>query len=155
MHAQQAQDVPLNQMEVVNASPAIAAQQCTNTQMGASKEGTDTTGVENGTWSSDVLLVLLDLPYDGTPSTTVTLRTPFGASRYQRASTEAAMDYELAQPSNIQDVTNSGEMSTRVVHPLATATGSVGDGQPITPTGSGGGATIVNHNMTIPQKSGG
>jgi hypothetical protein len=25
MHAQQAQDVPLNQMEVVNASPAIAA----------------------------------------------------------------------------------------------------------------------------------
>jgi hypothetical protein len=30
MHAQQAQDVPLNQMEVVNASPAIAARQGTD-----------------------------------------------------------------------------------------------------------------------------
>jgi hypothetical protein len=68
--------------------------------------------VENKTWSSDVLLVLLDLQYDGTPSTTVTSRTPFGASGYQHTSTEAATDYKLAQPSNIQDVTNSGEMST-------------------------------------------
>jgi hypothetical protein len=42
-------------------------------QMGASEEGADTTGVENGTWSSDVLLVLLNLPYDSTLSTTVTL----------------------------------------------------------------------------------
>ncbi len=57
MHVQQAQDVPLNQMKVVKASPAIAAQQCTNTQMGASKEGAGTTGVENGTWSSDVSLL--------------------------------------------------------------------------------------------------
>jgi hypothetical protein len=39
MHAQQAQDVPLNQMEVVNASLAIAAWQGTNTQVGAPKEG--------------------------------------------------------------------------------------------------------------------
>jgi hypothetical protein len=101
MHAQQAQEVPLNQMEVVKASPEIAAQQCTNTQKGASKEGVDTTGVENGTWSSDVLLVSLDLPYDGTPFTTVTLWTPFGASGYQRTSMEAAADYKLAQPSNI------------------------------------------------------
>jgi hypothetical protein len=54
MHAQQAQDVPLNQTEVVNASPAIAARQGTDTQIGAPKEGADTTGVENGTWSSDV-----------------------------------------------------------------------------------------------------
>jgi hypothetical protein len=46
-------------------------------------------------------------------------------------------------------------MSTRVVHPLATATGSVKDGQPVAPTGSGGSATIVGHNMTIPQESGG
>jgi hypothetical protein len=61
----------------------------------------DTTGVENGTWSSDVLLVSLDLLYDGTPSTTVTLRTPFGESGYQRTSTEAATDYKLAQPRNI------------------------------------------------------
>ncbi len=108
--------------------------------------------MENGTWSSDVLLVLLDLPYNGTPSTTITLRTSFGTSGYQRTSTEAAMDYKLAQPSNIQDTANSGKMSTRVVHPLATATGSVGDGQPIAPNGSGGSATIVNHDMTIPQK---
>jgi hypothetical protein len=49
MHAQQAQDIPLNQMEVVNASLAIAARQGTNTQVGAPKEGADTTGVENGT----------------------------------------------------------------------------------------------------------
>jgi hypothetical protein len=46
-------------------------------------------------------------------------------------------------------------MLTGVVHPLATVTGSVRDGQPIAPTGSGGGATIVDHNMTIPQESGG
>jgi hypothetical protein len=151
MHAQQAQDVPLNQMEVVNASLAIAARQGTDTQIGASEEGVDTTaGVENGTWSSDVLLVLLDLPYDGTPSTMVTLDTPFGASRYQHTSTEAATDYELAQPTNIQEVANLGEMSTGVVHPLATVTGSVRDSQPIAPTGSGGGVTIVNHDMTIP-----
>jgi hypothetical protein len=78
MHAQQAQDVPLNQMEVVNTFLAIAAWQGTDTQIGAPEEGADTTGVENGTWSSDVLLVLLDLPYDGTPSTMVTLRTPCG-----------------------------------------------------------------------------
>ncbi len=33
------------QMEVGNASPAIAAQQGTDTQVGAPKEGADTTGV--------------------------------------------------------------------------------------------------------------
>ncbi len=124
--------------------------------MGASKEGLDTTEVENGTWSSDVLLVLLNLPNDGTSSTTVTLRTLFGASGYQRTSMEAANDYMLAQPSNIQEVANPGEMPTKVlVHPLATTTGSVGDGQPIAPTGSGGGATIVDHDMNIPQEGGG
>jgi hypothetical protein len=48
MHAQQTQDIPLNQMEVVNASPAIAAQKFTDTQIRASKAGADTTGVENG-----------------------------------------------------------------------------------------------------------
>jgi hypothetical protein len=46
-------------------------------------------------------------------------------------------------------------MSTGVVHPLATATGSVKDGQPVALTRSRGGATIVNHDMTIPQESGG
>jgi hypothetical protein len=155
MHAQKAQDVPLNQMEVDNTSPATAAQQGTDTQVGAPKEGADTTGVKNGTWSSDVLLVLLDLLYDGTPSTMVMLDTPFGASGYQRTSTEAEMDYEHAQPSNIQEVVNPGEMSTRVVHPLATVTGSVEHGQPIAPTRSRGSATIINHDMTIPQESGG
>ncbi len=155
MHTQQAQDVPLNQVEVVNASPAIAAQQCTNTQIGAPEERADTTGVENGTWSSDVLLESLDLPYDGMPSTRVTLDTPFGASGYQRISTEAEIDYERAQPSNIQEVANPEEMSTRVVHPLATATESVKDGQLVALTGSRGGTTIVDHDTTIPQGSGG
>ncbi len=155
MHAQQVQDVPLNQMEVINTSPAIAARQGTDTQVGAPEEGADTTGVENGTWSSDVLLMLLDLLYVSTLSTTVTLDTAFGASGYQRTSTEAETNYERAQPSNIQDVANPGEMSTGVVHPLATTTGSVEHSHPVAPTGSGGGATIVNHNMTTPQESGG
>jgi hypothetical protein len=155
MHAQQAQDVPLNQMEVVYASLAIAARQGTDTQIGAPEEGADTTGVENGTWSSDVSLELLGLPYDDTPSTTVTLDTPFGASGYQHTSTEAETDYERAQPSNIQEVANPGEMSIGAVHPLATAAGSVEDGQPVAPTGSGSSATIVNHDMTIPQESAG
>jgi hypothetical protein len=155
MHAQQAQDVLLNQMEVVNAPPAIAAWQGTNMQVRAPKEEADTTGVENGTWSSDVLLILFDLPYDGIPSTMVTLDTPFGASGYQHTSTETETDYKRAQPSNIQDVANPGEMSTRVVHPLSPATGSVKHGQPVAPTGSRGGATIANHDMTTPQESGG
>jgi hypothetical protein len=124
-------------------------------QVGAHKEGADTTGVENRTWSSDVLLVLLDLPYDGTPSTTVMVDTSFGASGYQRTSMEAEMDYKRAQPNNIQDVANPGEMSTGVVHPFSPATGSVKHGQPVAPSGSGGGTTIVDHNMTTPQESGG
>ncbi len=115
MHAQQTQDVPLNQMEVVNVSLAIAARQDTNMQVGAPEKGADTTRVENGIWTSDVLLVLLNLPYEGTPSTTVTLDNPFGATGYQRTSMEAETDYKHAQPSNIQDVANPGEMSTGVV----------------------------------------
>jgi hypothetical protein len=98
--------------------------------------------------------MLLNLPYDGTPSTTIMLRTPFGASGYQCTSTEAATDYKLAQPSNLQENTNSGEMSTGVVYALAAA-GSVKDNQPVAPTGSRGSATIVVHNMTITQESGG
>jgi hypothetical protein len=46
-------------------------------------------------------------------------------------------------------------MATKVIHPLATMTGSVGDSQLVALTGSGGGATIVDLNMTIPQQSGG
>jgi hypothetical protein len=152
MHAQQAQDVPLNQIKVINDSPAIASRQGTNTQVGAPKERVDITGVEIGNWSSDVSLVLLNLPYDGAPSTTVRLDTPFGATGCQRTSTEAETDYKRAQPSNIQDVANPEEMSTRVVYPLSPATGSVEHGQPIALTGSGGGAIIVDHDMTTPQE---
>jgi hypothetical protein len=156
MHTQQAQDVLLNQRKVVNVSLAIAARQGTNTQVGAPKEGADTTGVENGTWSSDVSLRSLNLRYDSTPSTTVvTLDTPFGATGYQRTSMEAETDYEHAQPSNIQDVANPGEMSTGVIHPLSPTSGSVEHSQPVAPTGSRGGTTIVDHDMTIPQESGG
>ncbi len=99
-------------------------------QVRAPEEGADTTRVENRTWSYDVLLVLLDLPYDGTPSTMVTSRTSLGASGYQCTSMEAETDYEHAQLSNIQDVMNPGEMLTGVVPPLSLATGSVGDSCP-------------------------
>ncbi len=111
--------------------------------------------MENGTWSSYVLLEFLNLLYDITPSTTVTFETPFGASGYKHISTEAEMDYKRAQPSNIQEVANLGEMSTGAVHPLATVTGSVKDGQLVAPTGSRSSVTIVDHDMTIPQESGG
>ncbi len=155
MHAQQAQDVLLNQIKVVNISPAIGARQGTDTQVGALEEGADTTGVENGTWSSDVFLLSLDLLYDSSPSTTVRLDTLFGATGYQRTSTEVETDYKHAQPSNKQDVMNPGEMSTGVIHPLSPAKRSVKHGQPIAPTGCRGGATIVDHDMTTPQESGG
>jgi hypothetical protein len=44
-------------------------------------------------------------------------------------------------------------MLSGVVHPLSPATGSVEHGQPTAPTGSVGGTTIVDHDMTTPQKS--
>jgi hypothetical protein len=65
---------------IVKASPTIGAQQGSNTQMGAIEEGVDITGVENRTWSSDVSLELLNLPFDGTLSTTVISRILSGAS---------------------------------------------------------------------------
>ncbi len=46
-------------------------------------------------------------------------------------------------------------MSAGFVHPLSPATGSVEHGQPVAPTGSRGGATTVDHNMTTPQERGG
>ncbi len=152
----QGQDVLLNQREVVKASLTIAAQQGTDTQMGATKKGTDITGAENGTWSSDVSLELLNLPYDGMPSTMVILRTPSGASgNWQCNSMEAAMDSVLAQPSNIREAVNPGVRAIGAVDPPASTTGPVGDGQLVAPTGSGGSATIVDLNLTIPQESGG
>jgi hypothetical protein len=54
-----------------------------------------------------------------------------------------------------QEAANPGAVATEVVHPLATMTGSVKDSQLVAPTGSRGGATSVNLDMTIPQESGG
>ncbi len=90
MHAHQGQEVLLNQRKVAKASPRIIAQQGTNMQMGATKKGADITGVENGSWSSDVSLELLELPFDKTPSTMVILST----------SMKATIDFVLAQPGN-------------------------------------------------------
>jgi hypothetical protein len=125
-------------------------------QIGATKKGADITGAENTAWSSDMVLKLLNLPYDGTPSTTVISRTPSSASRnVQCTGTEAATNSVHAQPSNIQKVVNPGVRATRAVDPPAVATGPVGDGQLVVPTGGGGSATIVNLDLTIPQESGG
>jgi hypothetical protein len=99
MHAQQGQEMLLSQEKGINASPAITAPQGSNTQMGATKEGADNTGAFNGTWSSDVLLKLLDLPFDSTLSTEVILRILPGASRNQQGtSTEARRTMCLPNP---------------------------------------------------------
>ncbi len=146
----------LNQREVVKASPTIVAQQGTDMQMGATKEEMDITGAENGTWSSDVLLELLNLLFDGTPSTIVISRTLSGASgNKQGTSTEATPDSVLAQPSNIQEAVNPGVRATGAVDPPASATGPVGDSQLVVPTGGRGSTTMVDLNLTIPQESGG
>ncbi len=61
--------------------------------MGATKEEVDNTGAVNETWSSDVLLKLLDLLFDGTLSTEVVLRILSDASGNQQgASTRATTD---------------------------------------------------------------
>ncbi len=65
------------------------------------------------------------------------------------------MDSVLSQPRNIREVTDPGEIATGAVHPPASTTRSVRDGQLAAPTGSGGSTTIVNLGMTIPQESGG
>ncbi len=118
-------------------------------------KGADITRAENRTWSSDVLLELLDLPYDGTPSTMVISRTPSGASgNWQCTSTEAATDSILAQLSNIQEAVNPGVRATGAVDPPASAIGLVRDDQLVVPTGVGGSATIVNLDLTIPEKWG-
>jgi hypothetical protein len=83
MHAQQGREVPPSQGKVVKASPTIAAQQDSDMQMGATKEGADISGAVNGTWSSDVSLESLDLPFDGTLSTKVVSRILSSASRNQ------------------------------------------------------------------------
>jgi hypothetical protein len=125
-------------------------------QMGATKEGVANTGADNGTWSSGGSLELLDLLFDGMPSTTVISRTLSGASRNQQGtSTEASMDLVLTQPSNIREAVNPGGRATGAVDLPASATGPVGDGQLVVPTGGGSSATTAKYNLTIPQKSGG
>jgi hypothetical protein len=77
MHAQQGQEVLLSQGKGFGASPTIAAQQGSDTQMGATKEGADITGAVNRTCSSDVSLKLLNLPFDGTLSVCVFLASGY------------------------------------------------------------------------------
>ncbi len=48
---------------------------------------------------------------------------------------------------------NPGVRETGAVDPPTSATGPVGDGQLVVPTGGRGSATIVDLNLTIPQKS--
>jgi hypothetical protein len=96
MHAQQGWEMLLSQGKGVEASPTISAQQGSDTQMGVTKEGADITGAVNGTWSSDVSLKLLDLPFEGTLSTEVVPRILPGASGNQQgASTGTTTDTVL------------------------------------------------------------
>jgi hypothetical protein len=156
MHAQQGQEVLLSQGKVIKNSPTNAAQQGSNMQIGATEEGADITGEVNGTWSSDVLLELLDLLFDGTISTKVVPRILSDASRNQQgASTEAATNTVLAQPSNIPEAVNPGVREIGGIDPPASATGPVGDGHLVVLTGGGGSATMVDLDLTIPHKSGG
>jgi hypothetical protein len=71
-------------------------------QMRATKEGADKTGAVNGSWSSDMLLELLDLPNDNAVSTEVVLKILSGASGNQQGViTGATMDTVPTQPSSI------------------------------------------------------
>jgi hypothetical protein len=154
MHAQQGWEVLFSQGKVVKASLTIAAQQPLDTQMGATEEGADITGVENGTWSSDVLLELLNLPFDGMLSTKVFPRILSSASGNQQgASTEAPMDTMLAQPSNICGAVNPEVRATGAPDSPASATVSVGNGQSVVPFGGKGSATMADLDLTIPHDS--
>ncbi len=156
MHAQQGWEVLLNQGKVVKASPTIVAQQVSDMQMGATKEGADITGAINRTWSSDVMLKLLDLPFDGTLSTEVIPRTLPGASENQQGtSMEAMTDTVLTQPSNIREAVNPGVMASGAADLPASATGSVGDGQLVAASGGKGSAPMADLYFTIPHDSGG
>ncbi len=65
--------------------------------MGATKEGADITGAVDGTWSSDVLLKSLNLPFDVTLSNKIVLWILSGASgNQQAASTKVMTDTVLA-----------------------------------------------------------
>ncbi len=153
MHAQQSPEMLLSQGKGVKASLAIVAHQGFNTQMGATKEGADKTGAVNGTWSSDVLLKLLDLPFDGILSTEVVLSILSSASRNQQgASTGAMTDTMCTQLSYIREAVSSGEKKTGAIDPPAIATGSIGDSQSVAapPSGGKGCAPMADLGLTIP-----
>ncbi len=157
MHAQQGWEMLISQGRGVKASPAIVAHQGSDMQMGATKEKADNTGAVNGTWSSDVLLKLLDLPFDGTVSIEVVPRILSGASRNQQgAITGATTATMLTQLSNIREVVNSGEKATGAVDPPAIATGSIGDGQSVAapPSGGKGCAPMADLGLTILHRGG-
>jgi hypothetical protein len=157
MHAQQGQEMLISQGRGVEASPAIVAHQGSNTQMGATEEEADNTGAVNRTWSSDVLLELLDLPFDSMVSTEVVPRILSSASRNQQgAITGATTNTVLTQPSNIQEAVNSGKKASGAVDPPATATGSIGDGHSVAaPPSRGKDCTpMADHGLTIPQRGG-
>ncbi len=157
MHAQQGWEILISQGRGVEASLAIVAHQGSDMQMGVTKERADNTGAVNGTWSSDALLKLLDLPFDGTVSTEVVPRILSGASRNQQgAITGATTDTVLTQPSNTQEAVNSGEKASGAIDPPAITTRSIGDGQSVAapPSGGKGCALMADLGLTIPQRGG-
>ncbi len=157
MHAQQGWEILISQGRGVEASQAIGAHQDSDTQIGATKEGADNTGVLNGTWSSDMSFELLNLPFDGTVSTEVIPRILSSASRNQQGLiTGATMDIVLTQPSSICEALNSGEKASGTVDPPAIATGSIGFSQPVAALPSGGKscALMTDFGLTIPQRGG-
>ncbi len=155
MHAQQGQEMLLSQGKGAKASSTIVAQQGSDTQMGATKDKAVITGVVNGTWSSDVLLELLNLPFNGTLSNEVVPRILSSVSGNQQgASTEATTDTVLTQPSNIREAVNPGVTATGAVPSPASATRSAGDGQLVAPSGGKGSAPMAHLDLTIPHDRG-
>jgi hypothetical protein len=65
------------------------------------------------------------------------------------------MDTVLAQPSLKHEAVNAGVRATGAVDPPASATGSVGDGQFVVPSGGKGSATMADLDLTMPHDSGG
>jgi hypothetical protein len=153
MHAQQGQEILLSQKKGVEASPAIVAQQGFDTQLGATEEGADNIGGVNGTWSSDVLLELLNLPFGSMLSSEVIPNIlPSASGNQLGASTGATTDTMLIQPSNICEAVNSGVTATGAIDPPASATGSIGDGLLVAPSGGKGSAPMpmADLDLTIP-----
>ncbi len=98
MHAQQGWEMLISQGRGVKASQAIMAHQGSDTLIGATKEGVDNTRAVNGTWSSDGLLKLLNLPFDGMVSTEVVPRILSSASGNQQGAITGATTGHNAYP---------------------------------------------------------